>query len=227
MGLVRHRRGLDPRADTALAVLPPGARTTRQWTTGDPAKADGEASAWQYCGGDPVGMVDDQGTWARRAPPPERPIRAKALRFAHQRIGKPKSIVYKWSHIDCNEWCVLAVSFFYDRVGSYAFNRDKYFSGCTQLYRKAKLGTWRGLRVVTSPKPGDIILFDKKDGDRHDHAGMLLRRRTRKTIEGNTTCEDGSHADYEYIEKKTRTGRFWDGSGGDGAGKPTFIRVTK
>jgi RHS repeat-associated protein len=34
---------------------------TRQWTTGDPAKADGEESAYQYCGGEPVGAVDESG----------------------------------------------------------------------------------------------------------------------------------------------------------------------
>jgi len=35
--------------------------STRQWTTGDPAKADGEESAYQYDGGDPVGKVDLSG----------------------------------------------------------------------------------------------------------------------------------------------------------------------
>jgi RHS repeat-associated protein len=34
---------------------------TRQWTTGDPAKADGEESAYQYCGGEPNGQVDPTG----------------------------------------------------------------------------------------------------------------------------------------------------------------------
>ena len=34
---------------------------TRQWTTGDPAKADGEESPYQYCGGEPVGEVDPTG----------------------------------------------------------------------------------------------------------------------------------------------------------------------
>jgi RHS repeat-associated protein len=34
---------------------------TRQWTTGDPAKADGEESAYQYCGGGPVESVDPSG----------------------------------------------------------------------------------------------------------------------------------------------------------------------
>jgi RHS repeat-associated protein len=34
---------------------------TTQWLTKDPAKADGEESAYQYCGGDPVGKVDPGG----------------------------------------------------------------------------------------------------------------------------------------------------------------------
>jgi RHS repeat-associated protein len=38
---------------------------TRQWTTGDPAKADGEESPYQYCGGDPVGAVDGSGQTPR------------------------------------------------------------------------------------------------------------------------------------------------------------------
>ena len=47
---------------------------SRQWTTADSAKADGEQSAYQYCGGDPVEMVDPTGTswynpwdWVKRA----------------------------------------------------------------------------------------------------------------------------------------------------------------
>ena len=37
---------------------------TRQFTSKDPAKADGEESAYQYCGGDPVGAVDPSGARA-------------------------------------------------------------------------------------------------------------------------------------------------------------------
>ncbi len=35
--------------------------TTRQFLSKDPAKDDGEESAYQYCGGDPVGKVDPSG----------------------------------------------------------------------------------------------------------------------------------------------------------------------
>jgi RHS repeat-associated protein len=34
---------------------------SRQWTTKDEVKADGEESAYQYCGGEPVGQVDPSG----------------------------------------------------------------------------------------------------------------------------------------------------------------------
>jgi RHS repeat-associated protein len=40
--------------------------TTAAWLTRDPARADGEESAYQYCGGDPAGKVDPSGmatTW--------------------------------------------------------------------------------------------------------------------------------------------------------------------
>lgn len=39
---------------------------TRQFTTADSAKADGEESAYQYCGGDPVGDVDPSGLLSTR-----------------------------------------------------------------------------------------------------------------------------------------------------------------
>jgi RHS repeat-associated protein len=34
---------------------------TASFITKDPAKADGKGSAYQYCGGDPVGQVDPSG----------------------------------------------------------------------------------------------------------------------------------------------------------------------
>jgi RHS repeat-associated protein len=64
---------------------------TRQWTTGDPAKADGEESAWQYCGGNPVEYVDPSG-----------------LHVAHDDStpnsdGRVKIVVYaEWNQTDIN-----------------------------------------------------------------------------------------------------------------------------
>ncbi len=39
---------------------------TRQFTTKDEVKADGEESACQYCGGDPVGLIDSTGRYTKK-----------------------------------------------------------------------------------------------------------------------------------------------------------------
>ncbi len=44
--------------------------STRQFITKDPAEADGEESAYQYCKGDPVGQVDPSGLWNDRSSSP-------------------------------------------------------------------------------------------------------------------------------------------------------------
>ena len=44
-----------------------GNSTTFQFLTKDPARADGEESAYQYAGGDPVGKVDPSGLWTTEA----------------------------------------------------------------------------------------------------------------------------------------------------------------
>jgi RHS repeat-associated protein len=38
---------------------------TRQWTTCDPVKADGEESAYHYCSGRPIGATDPAGRWTQ------------------------------------------------------------------------------------------------------------------------------------------------------------------
>lgn len=52
---------------------------TMQFLQKDPAKADGEESAYQYCGGDPVGKIDPSG---RKAGDRFSTVRAAALDFA-------------------------------------------------------------------------------------------------------------------------------------------------
>ncbi len=54
---------------------------TRQWTSGDPAKADGEESAYQYCGGDPVGRVDPSGLRYACRPAPVQTTHKKRVRL--------------------------------------------------------------------------------------------------------------------------------------------------
>ncbi len=64
---------------------------TRQWTSIDPAKADGEESAYQYCGGDPVAKVDPTGQYSVAAPNIDQ----------HVRMWKNGPIARNWCWAAC------------------------------------------------------------------------------------------------------------------------------
>jgi len=58
---------------------------TRQWTTKDEVKADGEESAYQYCSGDPIALVDGSGRAAHliRFPKYREGLRARVGSYLH------------------------------------------------------------------------------------------------------------------------------------------------
>jgi len=70
---------------------------TRQWTSGDPVKADGEESAWQYCAGEPVNHADPSGL-----KPKYRRWGYLEFRLIHSDKGngplKKNSPYYVWNH---------------------------------------------------------------------------------------------------------------------------------
>jgi RHS repeat-associated protein len=66
---------------------------TRQFLSKDPAKADGEESAYQYCGGEPVGMVDPSGEYMA---PPTAPSKWQR---DWVRVWQPGHWVYHWQKI--------------------------------------------------------------------------------------------------------------------------------
>lgn len=68
---------------------------TRQWTTGDPAKADGEESAYQYCGGDPIARFDPNGMFNRLA----------AVKYAQKWAGRVnRAFYYAGKNEDCTNF---------------------------------------------------------------------------------------------------------------------------
>ena len=165
---------------------------TRQWTTGDPAKADGEESAYQYCGGEPVGMVDSTGAYPH---PPERPLRRKALSYARNHLGKiTRAMCEKWFYGEVlkSEWCAIAQSYVYRKVGSKAIRTDRdqdwdgRWSYVPYLLRDARMKGKRGVTTVARPgKPGDLVLYDWDGDGSPDHVGMVENAGKRKTIEAN------------------------------------------
>ena len=137
---------------------------TRQWTTGDPAKADGEESAYQYCGGEPVGNIDVGGTYPG---PPHRPrtaLRLKAYIRARSLVGKDmRGAVTSWyGAARDSAWCAMAVTYIYKHVGSKAFDpAKKRWAYVPWIVRDAAPGKNLGLRLLTrsqARRPGRLRL---------------------------------------------------------------------
>jgi len=164
---------------------------TRQWTTGDPAKADGEESAYQYCSGDPVGMIDLVGDYPG---PPHRPrtaLRLKAYLRARSLVGKDmRGAVTSWyGEPRSSAWCAMAVTYIYKHVGSKAFDpAKKRWAYVPWIVRDAAPGKDLGLRLLTrsQARRGDLVVFDFDSPGPYNHVGILASKANGTTIEGNT-----------------------------------------
>ncbi len=161
---------------------------TRQWTTGDPAKADGEASAYQYCSGNPVRAVDPGGEHEKWLPitNPRHPYYHKTPRqriyyAAMRKKGTSRDKVLEWcermGEAEEAVWCADAVSYICASARSEPFMgyratnadycwRGKGFAWVDQLMWAAKAG-WRGLKwwgpggaARSKARRGDIVLYD-------------------------------------------------------------------
>ena len=71
---------------------------TRQWTTADSAKADGEESAYQYCGGDPVSGVDPTGEEVTGGGGTSWTARSMFWSFVGKREGKSRALLQFTAH---------------------------------------------------------------------------------------------------------------------------------
>ena len=75
---------------------------TRQWTTADPAKADGEESAYQYCDGNPVTEVDPTGGEVAGGGGTSWTARSMFWSFVAKRDGKSRALLQFTAHWTTN-----------------------------------------------------------------------------------------------------------------------------
>lgn len=109
---------------------------TRQWTSGDPAKADGEESAYQYCSGDPVGATDAGG---------EETIRVYSSKWykswggsAAPRLYRFWACIYYYQHWASPRWWKIAsVSYLIDNRG--LCRNDVVITIHSSLYRRHEI----------------------------------------------------------------------------------------
>lgn len=97
-------------------------------------------------------------------------------------------------------WCADFVSWVYTQAGQKMNN--PYVPGIVQQLKKS--GRWR----TSSPKPGDMVIFDWDHDGVGDHIGIVestLPNGHVRTIEGNTSDPTGRNGEGVYERTRTRS----------------------
>jgi len=126
-------------------------------------------------------------------------LRVKALARARKDVGlvegPDNDIVYTRWWGWRTPYCVIALMYWYQQVGSTTAAKLKgTLEGCnTDYLLRAAFAGKHGLRVVTSPRPGDMGMIDFDGHVDPDHALMVVEVQADlvKTLEANATIANG------------------------------------
>ncbi|MBC7266844.1 MAG: CHAP domain-containing protein, partial [Coriobacteriia bacterium] len=197
---------------------------TAQFLTKDPAKADGEESPYQYCGGDPVGKVDPSGELASDYYSKEyfdyyRPGHVgRMILICATQVGEKER---RDGSTKYGEWWAK-------RVGDRSFRKAPwcdmfiswcaYQSGCAGSVGLFAKSAWHARWFKSKhqwghePKRGAIAFFNfhgNKSVGSVEHVGIVtdvLPHGRIKTIEGNTRSGDaGSQRDGDGVYRRVRS----------------------
>lgn len=135
----------------------------------------------------------------------KKPLRIKAFEQAVTQIGwteKPAgSNLQKygaWYGMNGVPWCAIFVSWCYHFAGSTSFNpKLGRWAYCPFVVSDARAGR-NGLSITTSPRRGDLVLYDWDDDGIADHIGLFdywidEKAGTFASIEGNTSPTNASN----------------------------------
>lgn len=132
-----------------------------------------------------------------------RPLRAKALAEALTHVGVKEDPAgsnrqkfgawYGWNGV---AWCAMFVSYCYTAAGSKNTKKLARWAYCPYIVADARAGR-NGLTVTKSPKPGDVVLFDREKDGVANHVGLfdhwIKEGVTFASVEGNTSPANASN----------------------------------
>jgi peptidoglycan hydrolase-like protein with peptidoglycan-binding domain len=136
-------------------------------------------------------------------PGPEGSTKAQArLKKAVSQIGYSESgnnnnKYGQWYGMNYQPWCAMFVTWcdvLSENPSDYAFAKGIRYSYCPYVVNDARLGYY-GLSIVSTPKPGDLVLYDwSRDGE-YQHIGIFESGNATnwQAIEGNTSTSNNSN----------------------------------
>ena len=166
------------------------------------------AQAWEMFGG--------------QEPPPEPPpststVREKALAGAKKWIGTKESPSGSnntkfgaWFGVQSQPWCAIFCTYCFEveAGGSPSFVRGSNYAYCPYVVSDARNGR-NGLRVVSTPVAGDLVVYDWTFDGTHDHIGIFEAWTSGtyfQAIEGNTSSDEkGDQSNGGEVCRKQRS----------------------
>jgi len=142
-----------------------------------------------------------------------KPLRLRALANARRDVGLTESppnsnrIKYTaWFGWGPCAYCVIGSCYWYAQAGSKAVIRGSRWANTDVLLADAKARR-NGVRQVSEPVPGDLVVMDFEGHSDPDHCGIVehVHASTVTTIEPNTHSDDaGNQAEGGGVWRKTR-----------------------
>lgn len=101
----------------------------------------------------------------------------------------------EWYGADHQPWCAMFVTWAFVPAGSAAFVKGHRYAYCPYLYADAQAHRY-GLQLVSSPIPGDVVLYDFGAGE-WQHVGIVRSGSSSswRAIEGNTSSGSSGSQD--------------------------------
>jgi len=188
-----------------------------------------------------INLINSAYTAAHPPPPPQTLVRAAALERAQSQIGNkespPNSNLTKygdWYGENGVPWCAIFATWCYELGAKDAGHPDgspsfltlaasggtaDYWDYVPYIVSDARNGR-RGLAVVNTPQPGDLVCFDWQRNGEYDHVGLVETPPDSSgaftAIEGNTSTSDNSNGGQVMRRNRDTT-----------AQATTFVRVAE
>lgn len=129
--------------------------------------------------------------------------------LGYKETGNNNNKYGQWYGMNNQPWCAMFVTWC-DVMGTAptkTFLKGSFYSYCPYIVNDARNGV-NGLSITSTPKPGDLVLYDwSRDGE-YDHIGIFEEGNSSnwQAIEGNTSTSNNSNGGQVMRRSRSSSG---------------------